>query len=132
MTNRRWVPVETISDNGINFVWANWELKESMKALYIVNQQIWSRMRQPWHFNPPLWPHFGGAHKSLIKAAKAVLSNANITNKEYVNLEDGVPSTANHFLHGQWGSNIVSSSINHKEYNRDKTKDLIGISGIDG
>ena len=39
-----------------------------------------------WYFNPPLAPHFGGVHESMMKSAKrainAILGNADITDEE--------------------------------------------------
>ena len=39
-----------------------------------------------WHFNPPLSPHFGGVHETVMKATKsanyAILRNADIIDEE--------------------------------------------------
>ena len=38
------------------------ELDESKINAAVANKGV------KWHFNPPLAPHFGGAHESMIKA----------------------------------------------------------------
>jgi len=84
MVNRRGLPKEMLSDNGGNFVGANKELCDWVKELdqekitkSTANQGV------NWKFNPPLAPHFGGVHETLIKTAKraihAILGNADIT-----------------------------------------------------
>ena len=80
-------PQEIVSDCSTNFIGAVQELQELVNQLdkkeiqeRIVDQGI------KWKFNPPLAPHFGGAHKIMIKAAKkaiyAILNNADINNEE--------------------------------------------------
>ena len=52
-----------------------------------------------WHFNPPLSPHFGGAHEIMIKAAKralkAILTDANVSDEELMNAITGAESLLN-------------------------------------
>ena len=87
MTSRRGLMEEMYSDNGTNFRAADKELKSLISQLdqekikeSIANKGI------DWHFNPPLVPHFGGIHESMIKSAKraisAILGNADITDDE--------------------------------------------------
>ncbi|KAJ8034197.1 hypothetical protein HOLleu_20937 [Holothuria leucospilota] len=88
-----------------------------------------------WSFNPPLTPHFGGVHESLIKSAKraiyAILKQADINDEElnsaFVGAEgilnsrpltyvsssekDPTPLTPNHFLHGSLGANVAPDEI---------------------
>ena len=142
-------PVEFVlvmlSDNGGNFVGANKELCDLVKELdqekitkSTANQGI------NWKFNPPLAPHFGGVHESMIKAAKraihAILGNADITDEELTtaftgaeallnsrpltyqsaNPEDDVPLTPNHFLFGQIGGQFAPESVDHTAFNPKK------------
>ena len=124
MTSRRGLMEEMYSDNGTNFRAADKELKSLISQLdqekikeSIANKGI------DWHFNPPLAPHFGGIHESMIKSAKraisAILGNADITDEELMTAiigaeglinsrpltyqstdpADDVPLTPNHFLH---------------------------------
>ena len=75
-----------------------------------------------WYFNPPLGPHFGGVHETMIKAAKraiyGILSEVDVTVEELstaftgaedlinsrpltyqtVDIKDAIPLTPNHFL----------------------------------
>ena len=76
-----------LSDNGTNFVVAERELCESIEALDQSKiAQSTATKGVMWHFNPPLAPHFGGEHETMIKAAKravnAVLGNADVTDEE--------------------------------------------------
>ena len=83
-------------------------------------------------FYPPLAPHFGGAHESMVKSAKkaikAILGQADINDEELMtaiigaeglinsrpltyqsaNHKDDVPLTPNHFLHGQIGGYLCT------------------------
>ena len=71
MTNRRGLPKEMVSDNGSNFVGAERELRELVAQLdqdNIVSSVANRRVK--WNFNPPLVPHSGGVHETMIKAAK--------------------------------------------------------------
>ena len=142
MTNRRGLPQEMISDNGTNFVGANRELCELVKSLdkdkikrSAANKGI------KWHFNPPLAPHFGGVHETMIKAAKraiyVILGNADVSDEELITAftgaealinsrpltyqsaspEDDVPLTPNHFLHGQIGGQFAPESIDETDFN---------------
>ena len=82
-----------LSDHGTNFVAAEREFRELGEALNPKKKA--KTKKQPtatkgviWHFNPPLAPHFGEVHETMIKAAKravnAVLGNADVTDKELV------------------------------------------------
>ncbi|CAG2252551.1 unnamed protein product [Mytilus edulis] len=142
MVNRRGLPKEMISDNGTNFVGANRELKELVALLdkdkihnSISNQGI------KWHFNPPLAPHFGGIHETMIKSAKraiyAILGNADINDEELLTAftgaealinsrpltyqsadpKDDTPLTPNHFLHGQLGGHFAPETVDNTDFN---------------
>ena len=142
MINRRGLPLEMISDNGTNFVKANKELKELINQMNkdkIVRST--STRGVTWHFNPPLGPHFGGVHETLIKAAKkaisAVVHKADITDEELLtvftgveallnsrpltyqtsDVHDDVPLTPNHFLHGQAGGQYAVEAVDSFSFN---------------
>ena len=145
MVSRRGLPEKMVSDNGGNFVGADNELKELVKCLD--KEKIKSSTANKgiqWNFNPPLAPHFGGAHESMIKSAKraiyAILGNADINDEElhsaFVGAEslinsrpltyqsshpaDDVPLTPNHFLHGQAGGNFAPESVDSMSFNTPK------------
>ena len=97
-----------------------------------------------WQFNPPLAPHFGGAHESMIKSARraifAILGNADVTDEELLTAfagaeglinsrpltyqssqpADVTPLTPNHFLHGQAGGEFAPESVDADTYNLKK------------
>ena len=136
MVNRRGLPEEMLSDNGTNFKGADRELKELVSQLDADKIQKSAANRGiKWNFNPPLAPHFGGAHETMVKAAKkatsAILGNADINDEELTtaftgaeallnsrpityqsaNPNDDVPLTPNHFLHGQVGGQFAPESV---------------------
>lgn len=71
---RRGPPVEMFSDNGTNFVGANRELREALKAIdqEKVHDVLASKGIQ-WHFNPGRTPHFSGVIEILVKSVKRAL-----------------------------------------------------------
>ena len=44
-----------------------------------------------WNFNPPLAPHFGGVHESMIKSAKKAIK----TGKELMTIYTGAENLLN-------------------------------------
>ena len=145
MVNRRGLPREMVSDNGTNFVGANTELKELADKLD--KDKIKSSTANKgviWYFNPPLAPHFGGIHETMIKAAKkatyAILKNADVTDEELMtaftgaealinsrpltyqsaNPDDDIPITPNHFLHGQVGGQFAPENVDEDPFNPKK------------
>ena len=114
------------------------ELEESKIKTTVANKGV------KWHFNPPLAPHFGEAHESIVKSAKkainAILRQADITDEELLtaiigaeglvnsrplthqsaNHKDDVPLTPNHFLHGQIGGHFAPTSVDETQFNPKK------------
>ena len=89
-----------LSDNGTNFVAAERELREFVQALDQSKiAQSSANKELMWHFNPPLAPHFGGVHETMIKAAKravnAVLGNADVTDEELTTALTGAEALLN-------------------------------------
>ena len=87
MASRRGLPEEMYSDNSTNFKGADAELKSLLRELY--ENKIYQSIANKgftWHFNPPLAPHFGGVHETMIKSAKkaikAILGKADINDEE--------------------------------------------------
>ncbi|XP_070549808.1 uncharacterized protein [Ptychodera flava] len=142
MTNRRGLPCEMMSDNGGNFVGADTELRQLVKLLDQDRiRKATANRRIKWNFNPPLAPHFGGVHETMIKAAKraiyAVLGKADVTDEELMtaftgaealinsrpltyqsaNPADNTPLTPNHFLHGQIGGQFAPESVDSTDFN---------------
>ena len=89
---------------------------------------------------PPLAPHFGGVHETMIKAAKratyAILANASVTAElmtaftgaeelihstqltyQSTNPLDDVSLTPNHFLFGQVGGQFAPESVDSSQFN---------------
>ena len=145
MTSRRGLPQEVISDNGTNFVGANTELKELISKLDKSKiEKSAANNGIKWHFNPPLGPHFGGVHETMIKAAKraiyGILSKADITDEELstaftgaedlissrpltyqtADIKDDIPLTPNHFLYGLAGTEFSPDSADAECYNLKK------------
>ena len=114
------------SDNGGYFVAADKELQELGKKLSqscIIKSAANCGIKL--HFNPSLSSYFGGAREIMIKAPKhalkAILTDASVSDEELMNaitgvesllnsrpltyqaanMDDDVPVTPNHFLHGQ-------------------------------
>ena len=142
MASRRGLPKRMISDNGGNFIGANNELKELVRAL---DQdkilQSTANKGISWQFNPPLAPHFGGVHETMIKSAKkaikAILTNSDVSDEELMTAfigaealinsrpltyqsaspEDDIPLTPNHLLHGQAGGQFAPDSVDETDYN---------------
>ena len=141
MASRRGLPDEVYSDNGTNFVGADRDLQALLAQVEgnkikesVANKGV------KWHFNPPLAPHFGGAHESMVKSAKkaikAILGQADINDEELMtaivgaeglinsrpltyqsaNHADDVPLTPNHFLHGQIGGQFAPMSVDETQY----------------
>ena len=133
-----------LSDNAGNLIAANKELSELSK-IDIENVKRFSASKGiKWTFTPPLAPHFGGVHETLIKAAKramnAVIKNADITDEELITVatgaeslfnsrpltyqsaspEDVTPLTPNHFLHGQAGGQFSPAAMDDTQYNLKK------------
>ena len=63
MVSRLGKPEEVVSDNGGNFVAADKEVRELVKRLdqNLIIKSAANRSIK-WLFDPPLSPHFGGAH----------------------------------------------------------------------
>ena len=145
MTSRRGLPQELMSDNGTNFVGVNTELKELISKLDKSKiEKSAANNGIKWHFNPPLGPHFGGVHETMIKAAKraiyGILSKADIADEELLteftgaedlinsrpltyqtaDIKDDIPLTPNHFLYGLAGTEFSPDSADAECYNLKK------------
>ncbi|KAK3085160.1 hypothetical protein FSP39_025212 [Pinctada imbricata] len=150
MVNRRGLPLEIMSDNGTNFFGANRELRDLVKQLDgDKTAQQTSNRGIKWHFNPPLAPHFGGVHETTIKAAKraihAILQKADVSDEELITaftgaaalvnsrpltfqsayVDDIVPLTPNHFLHGQLGGQFAPQSVDETEFNPRRIQEIV-------
>jgi hypothetical protein len=134
--NRRGKPIHVLSDNGLNFVGANKELKTMLAQMD--QRKIAGSLATKgiqWQFNPPLAPHFGGVFEALIKSAKraikAILGEADVTDEELLtaivgaeglinsrplcyqgdSVDDEPVLTPNHFLHGQLGGQLAPEQL---------------------
>lgn len=64
------------SDNGTNFIGANRELKEALKALDQDRiQGVMAQIGIHWSFNPPAGSHHGGVWERMIRLVRRVLSS---------------------------------------------------------
>ena len=100
MVHWRGVPLEVLSDNAGNFVAANKELKELVSKLDNKQiQRVSANRGVKWNFTPPLSPHFGGVHETMIKTAKramnAVIRNADITDEALITVATGAEALVN-------------------------------------
>ena len=84
MIARRGRPVNIWSDNCTNFVGTEKELREALKRVERIGDQL-STERVQWHFNPPSSAHFGDAWESLVQSAKRAIKAA--VGKQCVNDE---------------------------------------------
>ena len=129
MINRRGLPEEIISDNGINFAATEKELRKLTNQIVKDPNFVLTMTSKKikWTFNPPYAPHYGGVFETMIKAVKkaivAILGNSDVTDEELMtaftgaealvnswpltyqctNPQDKIPLTPNHLLHGQIG-----------------------------
>ena len=142
MVSRRGLIEAMYSDNGTNFKGADKELKSLIAQLdetkikkSIANKGV------KWYFNPPLAPHFGGVHESMIKSAKrainAIFGNADVNDEALMTAiigadilinsrpltyqtadpSDDVPLTPNHFLHRQVGGQFAPTFVDETGFN---------------
>ena len=80
------------SDNGTHFGGANRQLVKLVADKLDENKirATTADKEVQWHFNPPLTPHFGGAHGSKIKASKraiyGIFGNTDVTDEELYGL----------------------------------------------
>ena len=125
------------SDNGTHFKGANRQLVKLVADKLDENKirATTADKEVQWHFNPPVTPHFGGAHGSKIKASKraiyGIFGNTDVTDEERItaftgaealinsqllihqsaNPANDVPLIPNHFLHGKVGGQFAPESV---------------------
>ena len=91
MVGTRGKPEEVISNNGMNFVGAERQLRELIQSLDITRiADDVANKGIKWGWNPALGSHFGGVFESLIKEAKKTLKvkwgmmiNSRLQSKKY-------------------------------------------------
>jgi len=72
-TSRRGLCADIYSDCGTNFIGADRQLKELLRASSPSGQRIAHAVIDEgiqWHFNPPSAPHFGGLWEAAVKSTK--------------------------------------------------------------
>ena len=140
--SRRGHPKQIRSDNGTNFVGAQRELKDALKAL---NQdKITKTLNESsicWKFNPPSSPWMGGAMEALVKLTKkslkialnekrvteetlstllteveSILNNRPLTTSSD-DVNDLQPLTPNHILIGRSSQNNQFVNVSEKDVN---------------
>ena len=145
MVNRCGPVEKMVSDNGSNFIGAHRELKELYELLDQERiKKVGANNGVEWQFNPPLAPHFGGIHESMIKSAKraiyAIVKDADVTDEELYTVftgaealinsrpltyqsaspQDNTPLTPNHFLHGQVGGQFAPETVDTTDFSLKK------------
>ncbi|XP_051809278.1 uncharacterized protein LOC127535407 [Acanthochromis polyacanthus] len=70
---RRGTPAELFSDQGTNFIGGERELRETFRGMSPDLQQLLTKHKIAFHFNPPAAPHFGGVWEREIRSAKRAL-----------------------------------------------------------
>lgn len=70
---RRGTPAELFSDQGTNFIGAEWELRETFQDMCPMLQELLAPHKIDFHFNPPAAPHFGGVWEREIRSVKNAL-----------------------------------------------------------
>ena len=154
IASRRGLPDEVYSDNGTNFVGADRELQALLAQVesHKIKESV-ANKGVKLHLNPPLAPHFGGAHESMVKSAKkaikAILGQGDINNEELMtaivgaeglinsrpltypsaNHADDVPLTPNHFLHGQIGGQFAPMSVDETSVQSAETMEKSSRTG---
>ncbi|XP_059350125.1 uncharacterized protein LOC130704359 [Daphnia carinata] len=120
-------PKVVYSDNGTNFVAAEYELRQALEELVPEHQELQTVMachEIDWHFSPPHGPHFGGVWERIVqsckRAMKTSIGNCLVTDRLLrtviaeveallnarplthlsMDPEDPDPLTPNHFLYG--------------------------------
>lgn len=124
--SRRGCPSDIYSDNGLNFVGADHQLKE-LATLFrnqAIQQQIVDYMTTKkinWHFMPPRAPHHGGLWKAAVKSAKRhlvrVAKDAHLTPMSS-DPADLTSLTAGHFLIGSPLTSYPEPSLTELPINR--------------
>lgn len=145
MMARRGKPRNIYSDNGINFVGAERELKECLDGMDQAKiSDTLSRDRIQWFLNPPSAPHFGGVWERLVKSPKKALKitlNGQLVNDETlltltaevesllnsrplthvsVDPQDLEAITPNHFLIGRNSPNVPPDVFDERDLNSKK------------
>lgn len=99
---RRGKPSHVYSDNGLNFVGANRELRELGNFLGQNENKLndlYAQQGVQWHFIPAQSPHFGGLWEAGVKSAKhhlkRVAGNAHFTFEELTTLITQIESVLN-------------------------------------
>lgn len=100
--SRRGKPSNIYSDNGLNFVGANNELRKIYEFLEAEANNISNKLsaqRITWHFIPARSPNFGGLWEAGIRSAKfhikRVVSNSTLTYEEFYTILTQIESILN-------------------------------------
>ena len=128
--DRRGQPEEIITDNGSTFIKAE---KEIRNIIFNIDDRdkLHKYRKIKWHFNPPYAANFGGVFEIMVKAAKRalyqILDKAELNDEELYTtfchvenllnsrpltpvsneINDLLPLTPNHFIHGKLNPGIL-------------------------